>query len=108
MRKPDFCLCENKGADQLGNNCDLISAFVFTTRIVQFLYFLNSNFHPPAIFCNCTGGFVSDLVGNPEDHFSYIVAHITLIYPVTTKKTKIHVHFEIDSVEFSLNIQTNM
>ena len=21
MRKPDFCLCENKGADQLCNNC---------------------------------------------------------------------------------------
>ena len=37
MRKLDFCLCENKGADQL---CS-ISAFVFATGIVQFLFFLN-------------------------------------------------------------------
>ena len=22
MRKPDFCLCENKGADQLRSNCE--------------------------------------------------------------------------------------
>ena len=33
VRKPDVCLCENKGADQL-------SAFVFTTPIVQFLFFV--------------------------------------------------------------------
>ena len=56
VRKPDFCLCENKGADQLRGNCEadpqisfaviakLISAFVFATRIVQFLYFLNPKF----------------------------------------------------------------
>ena len=29
MRKPDFCICENKDADQLRG--DLISAFVFAT-----------------------------------------------------------------------------
>ena len=34
MRKPAFCICENKDADQL-------SAFVFATRIVQSLFFLN-------------------------------------------------------------------
>ena len=50
MRKQDFCLCENKGADQLCSTCtskgqgQLISAFVFATRIVQFLFFLNPNF----------------------------------------------------------------
>ena len=38
MRKPAFCICENKNADQL------ISAFVFTTQIVQSLYFLNLKF----------------------------------------------------------------
>ena len=38
MRKPDFSICENKDADQL------ISAFVFATRIVQSLYFLNAKF----------------------------------------------------------------
>ena len=37
MRKPDFCICENKEAQ-------LISAFVFATRIVQSLYYLNPKF----------------------------------------------------------------
>ena len=36
-KKADFCLCENKGAD-------LISAFVFATRIVHFLFLLNPKF----------------------------------------------------------------
>ena len=40
VRKPDLCICENKGADQLRGS-KLISAFVFTIRIVQSLYFLN-------------------------------------------------------------------
>ena len=45
MRKPDFCICENKGADQLRSDAaKLISAFVFATRIVQSLYFLNPKF----------------------------------------------------------------
>ena len=36
MRKPDFWLGENKGADQLCSYAQLISPFVFTTWIVQF------------------------------------------------------------------------
>ena len=44
MRKPDFCLCENKGADQLRSHCEADSAFVFATRIVQYLFFLNPKF----------------------------------------------------------------
>ena len=46
MGKPTICIGENKGADQLRGNreADLISAFVFTTRIVQFLFFLNPKF----------------------------------------------------------------
>ena len=42
MRKRDFCLCENKGADQL--TAKLISAFVFRYRIAQLLFFLNPKF----------------------------------------------------------------
>ena len=38
MRKPYFCLCENRGADQLRSN------FVFATWIVLFLFFLNPKF----------------------------------------------------------------
>ena len=36
----------------------LFCAFVFTSQILQFLYFLNS------IFCTCKAQFVSDLFGN--------------------------------------------
>ena len=47
MRKPVFfCICQNKGADQLRSkrkcavNSQLMSAFVFATKIVQFLLLL--------------------------------------------------------------------
>ena len=54
VRKRAFCICKNKGADQLrGYICEnkeadqlhgnpkLISTFVFATQIIQSLYFLN-------------------------------------------------------------------
>ena len=44
MRKPAFSICENKDADQLRGTAKLICAFVFATRIVQSLYFLNTKF----------------------------------------------------------------
>ena len=44
MRKPAFCICENKDADQLCGNAQLISVFVFATYIVESLYFLNAKF----------------------------------------------------------------
>ena len=48
----------------------MISAFVFATRIVQFLF----NFKLLACFCDCTARFVLHLVGNPEDRFSRVAA----------------------------------
>ena len=44
MGKQTICIGETKGADQLAVTAKLISAFVFATRIVQFLYFLNPKF----------------------------------------------------------------
>ena len=47
MRKPAFCKCENKDADQLCGyavTVKLISAFVFAIRIVQSLFYLNLKF----------------------------------------------------------------
>ena len=35
----------------------------------------NQNFKILALYCDCTGRFVSDLVGNPEDRFSRVAAH---------------------------------
>ena len=42
VRTPAFCICENKDTDQLRGTAKLNSTFVFTTKIVQSLYFLNT------------------------------------------------------------------
>ena len=46
-----FAYAKNKGTDQLHSNCTvkLISAFVFTTQIVQFLFFLNPKFQASSL-----------------------------------------------------------
>ena len=46
MGKPTICIGKNKDADQLRGK--LISAFVFATRIVQFLFYLNLKFQAPS------------------------------------------------------------
>ena len=74
MRKPMFCIWENKGTDQLRSNC----AFVFTTWIVQFLLFLNLKF-PASIRLLCL--FSSVHVGpvlKPHCRFSHDAAHYLL------------------------------
>ena len=74
MRKQDFCLGENKGADQLRS--------YFAAPLFSLHGYYNSstvyyqNFTILALFyADCTGRFVSDLVGNPEDRFSCVAAH---------------------------------
>ena len=76
MRKPAFCICENKAADQLCGNRTADQRLCFRYKDVQSLFFLNPKFKPPTIFCGCTDRFVSDLVGDPEDRFSHNKAHI--------------------------------
>ena len=45
MRKPDFCICaKTKTQISCTVSAQLISAFVFAIRIVQFLYYLNPKF----------------------------------------------------------------
>ena len=62
MGKPTICISENKDADQLiVVTAKLISAFVFATRIVQFLFYLNLKFQASSSFL-CW--LVSDLFGN--------------------------------------------
>ena len=78
VRKPDLCLCENKGADQLRGNreADQCLCFRYTDSIFPLL--LISYFKLLARFCDCTGRFVSDLVVNPEDRFSHVAAQVIL------------------------------
>ena len=72
MRKPAFCICENKDADQLRK---LRSAFVFATWIVWSLFYLNPKFqfssHLLWLYCPVCGGPGR----KPEDWFSRIMAH---------------------------------
>ena len=44
MRKPDFCLCENKGADQLRSNCEAVKRLCFHYSDSTVPLFLNTNF----------------------------------------------------------------
>ena len=45
MRKPAFCICENKDADQLRGNREADQRLCFATWIVQSLFYLNPKFH---------------------------------------------------------------
>ena len=44
MRKPAFCICENKDADQLRGNREADQRLCFAIRTIQFLYYLNPKF----------------------------------------------------------------
>ena len=72
MRKPAFCICENKDADQLRGNreADQRLCFRYTGSTIPL------HFKPLAIFCDRTARFVSDLVGNTEARFSHNEAQI--------------------------------
>ena len=60
MGKPTICLGENKGADQLRSNweADQRLCFRYSDSTVPLLP------KSLALFCDCTGRFMSDLVGN--------------------------------------------
>ena len=71
MRKPAFCKCENKAADQLCDNrtADQRLCFRYIDRTTPLL--------PPVILCGCAARSVSDLVGYPEASFSCNTADIS-------------------------------
>ena len=50
MKKPTNCICQNKDADQLCGNWEADQCFVFATRIVQFLFYLNLKFQASSSF----------------------------------------------------------
>ena len=74
VRKPDFCICENKDADQLRGNreADQRLCFRHTDSTIPLLPKSKiSSIYPSSVI-------VSDLVGNPEDRFSHNEAQIRL------------------------------
>ena len=78
MRKLDLCLSENKGVNQLRGNreADQRLCFGYSVCTIRLLLKIR-NLKILACFCDCTGRFVSDLVGNPEVWFSPVTAHVT-------------------------------
>ena len=74
MRKPTFCICENKDADQLRGDREADQRLCFR-YIVQSLYFLNPKFQfSSQLLCLyslvCVGPG-----GNPKDRFFHNEAH---------------------------------
>ena len=76
MRKPAFCICENKDADQLRSDCaaDQRLCFRYIESTISLLS--KSKIKPLAISSDCTARFVWDLVGNPDYRFSHNEAHL--------------------------------
>ena len=67
MRKPAFCTCENKDADQLHGD----------RKADQRLCFRYIDSTMPRLSKFEISSLVSDLVGNLEDRFSHNKAHIS-------------------------------
>ena len=78
MRKPFFfAYAKTKTQISFAVTAKLISAFVFATRIVQSLYFLNTKFQDSShLVWSCSLVCVGPVVGNPEDRFSHNVAQM--------------------------------
>ena len=88
IKKRDFCMCENKGADQLRSNCEANQrlCFRYTDSSISHRSSQIQDFKFLACFCDCTGRFVSDQVGNVEDRFSCVTAHmIEMEYPAISE-----------------------
>ena len=68
MSKPAFCICENKGADQLAVTAQLTRTIVFAIKIVQSTSQV-CNFKFSTSFVAVQHGFCLDLVGKPDDRF---------------------------------------
>ena len=77
MRKPVSASAKKKVQIRCVVTPQLISTFVFTTMVVQYLF---SKSEISSLFYGCTDRFMSHLAGNPEDRFSLNVAHISDIF----------------------------
>ena len=77
MRNSAFCICENKGADQLHGN---------RAADQRLCYYLNPEFQATSYLL----WFMSDLVGKPKDRFSYNMAQIIFHFIITNVLIRLH------------------
>ena len=85
MKKPDFCLCKGKVADQL-HLCFCYTNSSFSLLLTLYI----QNFKFPAFFYEFTARFVSDLVGNPEERFSRIGAQLAVFLETVVLDQLLH------------------
>ena len=85
MRKPAFCICENKDRDQLRGNrkADQRLCFRYTDSRITLLPKSEIS-----SLCGCTAQFVSDLAGDPEDRGSQNEALLILDFFTPDNRTK--------------------
>ena len=83
MGKPTISIGENKDADQLRGyiavTAKLISAFVFATRTVQFLFYLNPKFQASSSFLCLYRPVCVGPVRKPHCWFSHKAAHFIVL-----------------------------
>ena len=84
MGKPTICICETKGADQLRGK--LISAFVFATRIEQFLLYLTPKFQVSSLLLCLYRPVCVGPVRKPHCWFSQEAAHIWIFWGEKIRK----------------------
>ena len=93
MRKTTFCICKTKVQISFTETAKLMRAFVFTSWIVQFHYFLNLKFSASShLLCL----YSSACVGHnkkPCCWFSHDVAHIPCVSVTPPVLNKLHVLF---------------
>ena len=105
MGKPTICKCENKDADQLCGNREaaqisfavtakLISVFVFATRIVHFLFFLNPKFQASSLLLKLYRPVCVRPVRKPHCWFSHEAAQCsykpTVMLPLYSIVVNVH------------------
>ena len=78
MRKPPFCICENKDADQLRGNREADQRIVFATQIVQSLNCLNLKFQASSHLLKLYSLVCVGPDRKPDRWFSRDVAHSNL------------------------------
>ena len=86
VRKPAFCICKNKDADQLHVNSEADQCLCFRYKDSTLpLLPKYENFKPLVILCGCTAWFVTDQLEN--QNVSFLVTRLIYNF-VTTSNYK--------------------
>ena len=108
MRKPDFSLRENKGADQLHSNCEADQCLCFhylDSTVPLLLKSEISSFLPSSV--TVQAGLCCTWSETPKLRFSRITAHITVVsiislYNIIMVDTMFTLSFENNTINHNL------